>query len=60
LFSCVRLGGTIKEAFVANAIQLAFEHCQLFIHHHAAKVVEATAKYRTNMGIPSNSSSSEE
>jgi len=44
LFSCVRLGGTIKEAFVANEIRLAFEHCQLFIHHHAAKVVEAAAK----------------
>jgi hypothetical protein len=60
LFSCVRLWGTTKDAFVANAIQLALEHHQLFTHHHAKKVVEVTIKYRTSMGIPSSSSSSEE
>jgi hypothetical protein len=60
LFSCVRLWGTTKEAFVANAIQLALEHCQLFIHHHATKVIEVVTKYHTNMGIPFSSSSEEE
>jgi hypothetical protein len=60
LFFCVRLQGTTKEAFVANAIRLAFEHHQLFTHHHAAKVAEVVAKYRTNMGIPSTSLSLEE
>jgi hypothetical protein len=29
----------------------------VMIHHHVAKVVEATAKYRTNMAIQSSSSS---
>jgi len=60
LFSYVRLWGTTKEDFVANAIRLVFEHRQLFIHHHAAKVVEVVARYHTSMGIPSSSSSSEE
>jgi hypothetical protein len=60
LFSCVRLRGTTKEVFVANAIQLALEHRQLFTHHHATKAVEAATKYRTNMGIPFSSSSSKE
>jgi hypothetical protein len=60
LFSYVRLQNTTKEAFVANGIQLALGHCQLFTHHHAVKNIEATTKYRTNMGIPSSSSSSEE
>jgi hypothetical protein len=59
LFSCVRFRGTTKEAFVANAIRLALEHHQLFIHHHAVKAIEA-AKYCTNMGIPFSSSSLEE
>jgi hypothetical protein len=60
LFFCVRLRGTTKEAFVANAIRLALEHRQLFTHHHATKAIETTTKHRTNMGIPSSSSSSEE
>jgi hypothetical protein len=60
LFSCVRFRSTTKEAFVANAIRLALEHCQLFTHHHAAKAVKVVANYRTNMGIPSSSSSSKE
>jgi hypothetical protein len=60
LFFCVKLQGTTKEAFVANVIQLALEHHQLFTHHHATKVVEVVAKYYTNMGIPSSSSSLEE
>jgi hypothetical protein len=60
LFYCVSLRGTTKEAFVANAIGLALERRQLFTHHHVAKVVEVAAKYHTNMGIPSSSSSSEE
>jgi hypothetical protein len=60
LFFCVRFQGTTKEAFVEDAIQLAFEHCQLLTHHHATKVVEFAAKYRTNMGIFSSSSSKEE
>jgi hypothetical protein len=60
LFFCVRLRGTTKEAFVANAIRLALEHHQLFIHHHAAKAIEAMAKYRTSMCIPSSSSSSKD
>ncbi len=51
MFFCVRLQGTSKEVFVEDAIRLALEHCQLFTHHHATKVVEATIKYRTNMGI---------
>jgi hypothetical protein len=42
--------GKTKEVFVASAIQLAFEHCQLFIHH-ATKVVEVVVKFCTNMGI---------
>jgi hypothetical protein len=45
LFSCVKLRGTTKEAFVANAIRLTFEHRELFIHHHVAKTIEATTKY---------------
>jgi len=40
LFFCVRFQGTIKEAFVANAIRPALEHHQLFTHHHATKAVE--------------------
>jgi hypothetical protein len=60
LFSCVRLWGTTKEAFVANVIPLVLEHRQLFTHHHVVKAMEAAAKYRTSMGIPSNSSSSKE
>jgi len=60
LFSYVELQNTTKEAFVANVIRLALEHHQLFTHHHAGKTVEAAAKYHTNMGIPSSSSSSEE
>jgi len=60
LFSCVRLQGTTKEAFVANAIRLALEHHQQFTHHHATKVVDVVTKYHISMGIPSNSSSSEE
>jgi hypothetical protein len=60
LFICVRLRAVTKEAFVANAIRLVFEHCQLFTHHHVAKVIEAIAKYRTDMGIPFSSLSSEE
>jgi len=60
LFSCVRLRGTTKEAFVANAMRLPLEHRQLFTHHHATKAIEAAAKYCTNMSIPSNSSSSKE
>jgi hypothetical protein len=51
LFFCVRLWGTTKEGFVVDAIRLAFKHRQLFTHHHATKVVEVTAKYRTNMGM---------
>jgi hypothetical protein len=60
LFFCVRLWGTTKEAFVANAIQLVLKHCQLFTHHHATKAIEVTTKYCTYMGIPSNSFSEEE
>jgi hypothetical protein len=60
LFFCVRLRGTTKEVFVANAIQLAFEHHQLFTHHHVAKAIEITAKYHTNVDITSSSSSLEE
>jgi hypothetical protein len=56
LFFCVKLWGTTKEAFVVFAL----EHHQLFTHHHATKAIKTTAKYRTNMGIPSSSSSSEE
>jgi hypothetical protein len=56
LFFCVRFQGTTNEAFVVNAIQLAAEHCQLYIHHHAAKVIKVATKYRTNMGIPNSSS----
>jgi hypothetical protein len=57
LFSCVRLQGTTKEAFVANGIRLVLEHHQQFIHHHATKVGDVVTKYHINMGIPSNSSS---
>jgi hypothetical protein len=49
----------IKEAFVANAIQLALEYHFLFTHHDVAKVVEITTKYCTSMGIISSSSSEE-
>ncbi len=58
--NCVRFLGITNETFVANASWLVFKHCQLFIPHHAIKVVEAITKYRTNMGIISNSSSLEE
>jgi len=51
LFLCVRFRGTTKEAFVVYAIKLALDHCHLFTHHHATKVVEATTKNHTNMGI---------
>jgi hypothetical protein len=44
------------EAFVANAIRLALEHCQIFIHHHATKAIEAATKYYSNISIVSNSS----
>jgi hypothetical protein len=50
----------LKEAFIADAIQLVFEHHQLFIYHHVAKVVKATTKYHINMGIASSSSLKEE
>jgi hypothetical protein len=60
LFSCVRLCGTTKEVFVANAIRLALEHHQLFFDHHATKAIEVVAKYCTSMGIPFSSSSSKE
>ncbi len=50
LFFYVRLQGTTKEAFVVDAIQLTLEHCQLFTHQ-TTKVVEATTKYCTNMGL---------
>jgi DNA-directed RNA polymerase subunit E'/Rpb7 len=50
----------MKEPFVANVIRFALVYRQLFFHHHAAKVVKATIKYCTTMGIFSNSSSSEE
>jgi hypothetical protein len=60
LFSCVRLRGTTKDIIVANAIRLAFEHHQIFTHHHVAKAVKVATKYHTNMGIPSSSSSLEE
>jgi hypothetical protein len=59
-FFGVRLQGTTKEAFVANAIQLALEHHQLFTHHHATKAIEVATKYHTNMDITSNSFSLEE
>jgi hypothetical protein len=52
LFSCVRFQGTTKEVFVANAIQLALVHFQLFTHHHASKAIKVVAKYCNNMGIP--------
>jgi hypothetical protein len=60
LLSCVRLRGTTKEAFVANAIRLVLEHHQLFTHHHATKAIDVATKYRIIMGIPSSSSSLEE
>jgi hypothetical protein len=60
MFFCVKLWGPTKEAFVTYAISLALEHYQLFTHHHAIKVVEATTKYCTNMGIAFSSSSEEE
>jgi hypothetical protein len=60
LFFYVKFQGTTKEAFVVDAIRLMFEHCQLFTHHHATKVIEVVAKYRTNMGIAFNLFSSKE
>jgi hypothetical protein len=60
LFFYVRLWGTTKEDFIANAIRLVLEHHQLFTHHHAPKTIEAATKYCTNKGIPSNSSLEEE
>jgi hypothetical protein len=45
LFFCVKFQGTTKKAFVANAIQFALEHHQLFTHYHATKVIEVAAKY---------------
>jgi hypothetical protein len=54
-FALVFKAQQIKEAFVANAIQLALEHRQIFIHHHATKTIEATIKYCTNMCIASSS-----
>jgi hypothetical protein len=59
LFFRVRHWDTTKEAFVANAIRLTLEHHQLFIHH-GTKAIKVVAKYCTNMGIASNSSSLEE
>jgi len=60
LFFCVRFQGMTKEAFVVDAIRLALEHRQLFTHYHVAKAIKVATKYRTNMGIASSSSSSEE
>jgi hypothetical protein len=60
VFFCIKLQGSTKEAFVANAIRLVLEHHQLFTHHHATKVIEATPKHCTNMGITSNLCSLEE
>jgi hypothetical protein len=59
LFFCVKRLDTTKEAFVANAIRLMLERHQLFIHH-VTKAIKVIAKYCTNMGIASNSSSLEE
>jgi hypothetical protein len=55
IFFYVSFQSTTKEAFVANAIRLALEHHEIFIHHHATKAIEAAAKYYTNMGIDSSS-----
>ncbi len=51
IYLFVKLQGTTKEAFVVDAIRLVLEHCQLFTHHHAIKVIEVIPKYHTNMGI---------
>jgi hypothetical protein len=58
-FFIPRFRNTIKEAFVANVIWFMFQHRQLFTHHHEAKAIEVVATYKKNMGIVSNSSSSE-
>jgi len=59
LLFCLRFGGTTKEAFVANAIQIVLKHPQLFFHH-ATKVIKVATKYCTNMGIVFSSSSLKE
>jgi hypothetical protein len=59
LFFYVSLQGITKDAFVVDVIQFMLEHCQIFTFH-TTKVVEAIAKYCTNMGIASSSSSLEE
>jgi hypothetical protein len=49
-FFCVRFRGTTKEG-IADAIWLALTIHQLFIHHHATKIIIATTNNHTNMGI---------
>jgi hypothetical protein len=51
--------GHNKGGFVANAIRLVLEHCQLFIHH-ATKVIKVATKYYINMNIAFSSSSSKD
>jgi len=51
VFGCYRVKETIKEEFVANAIQVEMQHHHFYIARHATRVVNATAAYRTKHRI---------
>jgi hypothetical protein len=46
--------GTIKEEFVANAIQVEMQCCHLYIAHHAVKASNATCSYWAKHKIVDN------
>jgi len=49
-----RVQGTIKEEFVANAIQVEMQHCHLYIIRHATRAPNAIGFYRTKHEIVNN------
>jgi len=51
VFGVYRVEETIKEEFVANAIQVEMQHHHFYTARHAARTVNATATYRTKHEI---------
>jgi len=49
-----RVEGTIKEEFVANAIQTEMQRYHMYIFHHATKVTNAATSYQTKHEIINN------
>jgi len=46
-----RVEETIKEEFVANAIQVEMQRCNFYIARHAARAINAVAAYQTKHEI---------